>query len=311
MILVTGGTGFIGRTLIRQLVSMGRSVRTLLRPSQTTPNLPAGIPVEVAVCGLTDERSLRAAMKDVEIVFHLAGTERAGSRANLNDVDIAGTQSVVKISSEANVKRIYYLSHLGVDRASAFPLLKTKAIAESFITRSSIPYTIVRSALAYGPGDQFTTSLVKLLKISPGFVLMPGNGRALLQPIWVEDLVTCLTSTLVDDSTESHLYSVGGIEYISFHTILEEIMAVTGIRQRLIPFPPAYLRLLTVWLEQNRNFPLSAFLLDYLASDRTCPIDAAPRTFGLMPARFSHQLDYLKPHDRSDRWLEKEGINTL
>ncbi|MHC1784246.1 MAG: NAD(P)H-binding protein [Anaerolineaceae bacterium] len=310
MILVTGGTGFIGRTLIRQLVSMGKQVRTLLRPSQKTPNLPGGIPVEVAVCGLTDERSLRAAMKDVEIVFHLAGTERAGSRANLNDVDIAGTQSVVKIASEANVKRIFYLSHLGADRASAFPLLKTKAIAESFISRSSIPYTIVRSALAYGPGDQFTTSLVKLLEISPGFVLMPGNGSALLQPIWVEDLVTCLTATLVDDSTDSHLYSVGGIEYLSFHTILEEIMAVTSIRQRLIPFPPAYLRLLTVWLEQNRNFPLSAFLLDYLASDRTCPIDAAPRTFGLMPARFSHQLEYLKPRDSSDRWLGKEGINT-
>jgi NADH dehydrogenase len=305
MILVTGGTGFIGRTLIRQLVSMGMRVRTLLRPAQSTPRLPGGIPVEVAVCGLTDERSLRAAMKDVEIVFHLAGTERAGSRANLNDVDIDGTQSVVKIASETRVKRIFFLSHLGADRASAFPLLKTKAIAENFIVRSGIPYTIVRSALAYGPGDQFTTSLVKLLKISPGFVLVPGNGSVLLQPIWVDDLVTCLMAALAQDTGENHIYSVGGIEFLTFRAILEEIMSVTGMRQRIIPFPAAYLRILTVWLEQNRNFPLSALLLDYLASDRTCPIDSAPRTFGLIPARFNSQLDYLKPFDRSDHWREK------
>jgi uncharacterized protein YbjT (DUF2867 family) len=311
MILVTGGTGFIGRTLIRQLVSMGRQVRTLLRPSLNTPNLPGGIPVEVVVCGITDERGLRAAMKDVDIIFHLAGTERAGSRANLNDVDIAGTQTIVKIASEAKVKRIYYLSHLGADRASAFPLLQTKAIAESFITHSSVPYTIVRSAWAYGPGDQFTTSLVKLLRTSPGFIFMPGNGSTLLQPIWVEDLVTCLTATLENEQAGSQVYSVGGIEYLSFRTILEELMAVTGIRKTLIPFPPGYLRLLAVWLEQNRDFPVSAFMLDYLASDRTCPIDSSPRIFGLMPARFNHQLDYLKPLDRITQWRGKEGIKSL
>lgn len=311
MILVTGGTGFVGRSLIRQLVSMGRQVRTLLRPSQKSPNLPGGIPVEVAVCGLTDERSLRAAMKDVEIIYHLAGTERAGSRANLDDVDIAGTQTVVKIASEAGVKRFYYLSHLGADRASAFPLLKAKAIAENFITRSNIPYTIIRSALAYGPDDQFTTSLEKLIRISPGFILIPGDGSALIQPIWIEDLVTCLTSSLKDYQAANQVYSIGGIEYLSFKTILEEIMTITGIHQRLIPFPPAYLRLLTVWLEQNRNFPVSAFLLDYLASDRTCPIDSVPRLFGLMPARFSHQLTYLKPQLKTSLWHRKQGMKDL
>jgi NADH dehydrogenase len=82
-------------------------------------------------------------------------------------------------------------------------------------------------------------------------------------------------------------------------------MAVTGLHQRIIPFPAAYLRILTVWLEQNRDFPLSALLLDYMASDRTCPIDSAPRTFGLIPARFNSRLDYLKPYDRSDHWREK------
>ena len=73
MILVTGGTGFVGRALVRQLVANGLNVRTLIRPSARTPNLPRGVPVEVAVVGLNDERGLRAALRGVDVVYHLAG----------------------------------------------------------------------------------------------------------------------------------------------------------------------------------------------------------------------------------------------
>ncbi len=98
MILVTGGTGFMGRVLIRHLVIMGKQVRMLLRPSPTSPNLPRGIPVEVAVCSLQDQRSLRSVMKGVDVIYHLASAERLGSsRADLTGVDIEGTRSLVEV----------------------------------------------------------------------------------------------------------------------------------------------------------------------------------------------------------------------
>ncbi len=103
MILVTGGTGFIGCVLIRQLTEMGKQVRTLIRPSQKTPNLPRGVSMEVAVSSLRDERGLRAAMKGVDVVYHLAGVEGRGSRANLMEVDILGTQAVACAASELGV----------------------------------------------------------------------------------------------------------------------------------------------------------------------------------------------------------------
>jgi len=90
MILITGGTGFIGQALIRQLIEAGHPVRTLIRPSNQSPRLPVGIPVEVAVAGLNDERGLRAAMVGVKTVFHLAGVERMGVEADLLEVDIQG-----------------------------------------------------------------------------------------------------------------------------------------------------------------------------------------------------------------------------
>ncbi|MEJ5202482.1 MAG: NAD(P)H-binding protein, partial [Anaerolineales bacterium] len=294
MILVTGGTGFVGQALIRQLVAQGKTVRTLLRPSQSSPNLPRGIPVEVAVSSLNDERSLRAALKGVDTVFHLAGSERNGSKADLTGVDIAGTRMLAQAAAQAKVERIFYLSHLGADRASAFALLKAKAIAEQFIIKSGINYTIFRSGPIYGPGDQFTTGLARLLRMSPGVFLMPGDGNTLLQPIWIEDLITCLLLSLGEPQTLNQIYSIGGAEYYRFREIVEILLQKLSIKRFLISIQPPYLRLIGLFMEQFMpRFPVSIFWLDYLAVDRTCALDVLPRLFGLMPMRFAQNLDYL------------------
>jgi NADH dehydrogenase len=294
MILVTGGTGFVGQVLIRHLVAMGMQVRTLLRPSPDSPRLPRGVPVEAVICGLKDERGLRAAMKGVNVIFHLAGAERKGSQADLMGVDIEGTRTVAGVAGDAGVERFVYLSHLGADRASAYPLLKSKAIAESYITHSGLPYTIFRSAVLFGPGDQFTTQLVRLLRISPGIFFLPGGGKTVLQPLWVEDLVTCLTLALDDPGTLNQVISVGGPEYLSFRQIIETIQTAAHIRRPVVSLGHAYVRMMAVYLENTfKNFPLTVFWQDYLAADRTCSLDTLPRMFGLMPERFNRQLDYL------------------
>lgn len=294
MIMVTGGTGFVGQALIRRLVAMGLQVRTLLRPSQKSPNLPRGIPVEAVICGLRDERGLRAAMKGVDVVFHLAGSERKGSQADLMGVDIEGTQTVATIALDAGVDRFFYLSHLGADRASAYPVLKSKAIAESHIVHSNICYTIFRCSVLYGPGDQFTVDLTRLLRMAPGIFLIPDDGKTRLQPLWIEDMVTCLTLALDDPATRNQLITVGGPEYLSFREICKIIMELTGLKRWMVSISPAYLRFVSVYLESSiRNFPLSIFWQDYLAADRTCDLDTIPRMFGLMPERFNRRLDYL------------------
>ncbi len=302
MILITGATGFVGRALVRQLSSIGYPLRALIRPSAKSPRLPKGVPVEVAVVSLADTRGLRAAMRDVETIFHLASAENQGSRGNLLQTDIEGTQNLVDAAADAGVDRIVYLSHLGAARASGYPAFKAKGIAEESIRGGKVPYTIIRTSLVYGPEDHFTNNVSRLIRNSFGIFPVPTGGRVVVQPVWVEDLVTCMIWALQNEGTMNQVYEVGGNEFFTLQQVIEMVMEVTRARRYLVPMSPITLRAITVFLEGVLpGFPISSFFLDYFAVNRTTAVDSMPRYFGLMPARFSYRLDYLK----RKRWYER------
>ena len=294
MILVTGGTGFIGKSLVQALIQAGEEVRMLLRPSKAYKNFPRGISVEVAVSSFTDERSLKAATKGVDTIYHLAGAEHQGLKANLNQIDVEGTATLLRACKDSNVKRFFYLSHHGADRGSAYPVMKAKGISENRIIQSGIPYTIFRSGAIFGPGDHFTVPIAKLLKLTPVFFLLPGDGTTLVQPLWVEDFVTCMLLAAGDEKMANRTLSIGGIEAIQYLDVVKIVMEKTGIRRKLQPVTPDFLRRLTLWVDQiYPKFPISIFWLDELSVDRITGLDSIPREFGLIPSRFKNRLDFL------------------
>lgn len=276
----------------------------LLRASSQSPRIPLSLPVEVAVSSLDDDRGLRAAMVGVDIVYHLAGAEWQGAYASLMEIDIQGTQNVVAAAVDADVKRLFFVSHLGADRASAYPVFKAKAIAEEYIRRSSIDYTILRTAIVFGNNDGFTTGLAQLISSIPRVFIIPGDGESLLQPLWVEDLATCLVWALDDPATNNQMFEIGGPEYLTFNEVVQTVMEKLGTRKRLVHLRQPYLRALTVFLENLMPAaPVSVYWLDYLATNRASNLDAIPRFFNLMPSRFSQRLAYLEDREwRSRMW---------
>jgi NADH dehydrogenase len=133
-----------------------------------------------------------------------------------------------------------------------------------------------------------------MMKRNRLFFLMPGNGEVTLQPLWIEDLITCLVLAINDKRTYKKIISIGGGEYFTYKKILKIIMQKMGVWRLLIPFSPAYLRTLNLWLnKQEQGIPYPNAWLDYLAADRTCGLDTLPKLFSLLPARFEKELKYL------------------
>jgi uncharacterized protein YbjT (DUF2867 family) len=294
MILVTGATGFVGRALVPRLVEGGATVRVLIRPSRQSPRLPKEIPLQVAISPITDFRGVRAAMVGVDTVIHLASAEWRGARGDLQKTDVEGTRKLIEAAKEAGVARIIYLSHVGADKNSAFEVHKVKGQVEDIVRRSEIPYTIFRSTLLFGEEDIFANSIAMALATVPSVFLMPGDGRMLVQPLWVEDLVTCLEWSLDDLTTLNQTLTLGGPEFMTFEQMTKIIMAATKHSRAIVPIGIPYLRIGAGILESILpRSPITTRWLDHLAVNRITELVSVTRYFGLKPARFEQTIGYM------------------
>jgi nucleoside-diphosphate-sugar epimerase len=295
-ILLTGATGFIGKALTRHLSETDFQVRALIHPSGKSPDLPKGIPVEATVSGLNDIRGLRAALVGVDTVYHLASQESLGARGDLLETDIKGTRNLVQAAQESGVDRFVYLSHLGADRASAYPVMTAKAIAEDNIRKSSLDYTILRIGVVFGPQDRFTTALARMIQAIPLVFPLPDQGDTLLQPLWIEDLSNILLWTLDNPKTKRELFEIAGPEQLSFRDIVLTMLDVMHLNRKLISVSTPLIRFATVLADYlSLQIPTNIFWLDYLATNRTCSLNTIPHIYNLLPSHFSKRIEYLRP----------------
>jgi NADH dehydrogenase len=251
--------------------------------------------MEVTIADLRDPRGVRAALVGVENVIHLASAEASGNETELQQVDVQGTAVLASAAEQAKVRRMIFASHLGAELSSAYPVLRAKALAEQSIRRSAVPTTVLRSSLAYGPGDRFTRPLAMLLSVSPLLFPLPGDGSTAVQPIWIDDLITCIEWALDDSTMAGKTIEFGGAEFVTLTQLVRWIQRAGGSRRWVVHTSPAVVRGLT-WLVQHGlpRPPVTTFLLDYLATSRMTSLDSLTRVFGLKPVSMEQRLDYLR-----------------
>lgn len=314
MILVTGATGFVGRRLVRRLSDYaGLEVRVLLRPGSDLDRLPRGVAVHAMIGDIKSPDSLLAAMDGVHTVFHLVGTDTRGRHAQLEDIDVAGTRTVVEAALAARVGRLITVSRVAADRNSAFSTLRAKGEIEEIIRRSGLAYTIFRTGVLFGEGDRFSRNLAMLIKSFPIF-FVPGDGEQILQPLWVEDLVTALTLSLQSIDLLDQTVEIGGPELLSYRRVAMRVMYAIGAQRPIMGLPFQVFKA-GVWYLDGlfARWPITEQWVEMLSSRQTAELGTLERLFGFRPAAFDvglidrympeqpYRADFLK-YIFSGRW---------
>ncbi|MGQ9907436.1 MAG: NAD-dependent epimerase/dehydratase family protein [Candidatus Flexifilum sp.] len=297
MILVTGGSGFVGRHLVRQLLAAGRPVRLLLTPAraqhwtaQIAPSLP-GQPVDLIVGSILDPEALFRAVSGVHTIIHLENAQWWGRARDLERIELFGTRALVEAARAARVGRIITLSHLGAAAASAYPLLRYKGLVEETIKTSGLAYTIIRSGLLFGEEDAFFNHIAMQLAANPIAFLMPGQGEVVLHPLHIDDLIQAVIRALESFDVVDRVVEIGGPEYLTLEDMLRTIMRVTGMYRVIISVPPYVVR----WLMAPARLLLPRSILtpqwlDLLAANRAARIGNIFTYFGVQPRRFEDTL---------------------
>ncbi len=294
MNLITGATGFVGRAVVRRLASEQRETTCLLRPSRREQRLATGVSFSTVSASMNDLPALRTAMQDVEAIVHMTGEEDLDREGTLRD-HVQDTANLVAVAQEMGVRRFIYLSRIGADRTSAYPIFRVRGEAEAVVRESGLNTTILQAPLIYGPEDFSTNTLVMVAKMIPFVLPVPDAGLAHFQPLWITDLTTCVLSTLDQDNLIGQTIPLGGPEHFTLDQIVIEILAAAKLRKRLVRVRMSVAQWMIALGDTllPRN-PVPLWWLDLATVGDATDLVTIPRHFGFEPRRFSQALDHLR-----------------
>jgi NADH dehydrogenase len=254
VILVTGATGFVGRSVVRALRVADRPVRCLVRDPGKADTLRAW-GCEVVRGEMTDAASLRAATSGCAAIVHLVAI-LTGRAEDFERVMAAGTRSLVEAAKAESVRRIVLMGSLGFDAPGAeqIPYYAAKRAMEDAVRGSGIGYAILRPSFVFGPDGGALPRFGRIVRFAPA-VPVPGSGTQRIDPIWVEDVARAVSLALDrDDSIEVEL---GGPEAVSWNELWLRIAKTLRKRRRLVHLPVSLLRPQAAVLERLPNPPLT------------------------------------------------------
>jgi len=292
MVFVTGGTGFVGHHLVKRLREEGREVRCLVRSGEAA--YLSGLGAEVVKGDVTDPASLSGAMDGCQAVIHLVGVWRA-SKSVYQQLHIQGTSNVVEAAKAAGIKRFIYVSAMGVSLEMPTGFYQSKGESEGAVKEAGLDYTIFRPAVIIGPGDEFTTALVDMIKQSP-LVPVLGDGTVRFMPLWVGDLVECLVGALDGPTVSNQTYDIAGPDVLSYDQILDTIMEVLGASKSKIHLPLGLVSPLVCLAETFiSGLPISYDELKIMDKDNICDVSKVVSDFELKQTAFREALKHYLP----------------
>ncbi len=269
-VALTGATGFTGRRVVRELLRAGHAVTALVRLPSRGRGLPE--PVRLIEGDLVDASALARLLEGQEALVHVASLGFGHAEAIASAVEASGVPRSVFFSSTSIYTRL---------PAASKPV---RLAAEERVTALSRAWTILRPTMIYGDaGDRNLSRLVRFVAHSP-VVPLPGGGRALVQPVHVDDLGRAAAAIVASPLAERRAYDLPGAEAVPLRELVRYVGKLLGRRLLLVPLPIRPMAI-AAGLWQRLGLPprVSAEQVLRLAEDKAFGFDEARRDFGYAP----------------------------
>ena len=272
---VFGGSGFIGRYVVRDLARAGHTVRVAVtdpggaRFLQTQGKVGQIVPLAASVA---DEDAVARAVAGADLVVNLVGIlfeRRAGDFQRLH---AEGAGRVARLAAAAGAERMVHVSAIGADPASPSAYGRTKAEGEAAVRAAFPSATILRPSIVFGPEDQFFNRFAGLGRVLPFMPVVSGNTR--FQPVYVGDVADAVLAAAEREDAPGRTYELAGPRSATFRELLRYIGEVTGHRRPLVDLPMGLARLQARLGEFLPNPPLTRDQLLMLQRDNVPAPDA-------------------------------------
>jgi len=285
-VLVTGGTGFVGTSVVNRLLEKGHAVSVLARDARKTRNR-YNRPVETVSGSVLDPSSLAAAAAGQDAVVHLVGVINEKGEQTFDRMHREATENVVAAAKAAGARRYLHMSAMGSAEDSPSEYGRTKAAGEKAVRASGLDWTIFRPSIVFGPGDGFVSLLAPIVRLNPGFIPVIGPGTTRFQPVSVEDVARVFAESLERPETVGRSFEVGGPDVLTLNEVYREIAAAVGKPGKpLLHLPLWYGRILAAafeWLARRGVFtdpPLTRDQLKSLVRDNAADVSGTIAVFG-------------------------------
>jgi NADH dehydrogenase len=295
-IFLTGGSGFVGRALCRELIQRGYRLRCLVR-SGSSERLPDSPLIEPVSGNLFSNEELTPLMEGADAVIHLVGIIREFPRRGITfeRLHYQATATVVGAARQVGIQRFLHMSANGSRENAQTKYHRTKWRAEEEVRNSGLDWTIFRPSLIYGAEDQFINLIATMIRSLP-LIPVIGDGEYRMQPVAVELIAKGFASALEERGATGKTYHCGGADCLSYNQLLDLVAAALGKKSiRKLHQPLALMRPLVGLLQHLPPFPITSDQLQMLLEGNCCDTSAWREELGLEPASLQEGLGYLKP----------------